>query len=103
MIVQHEYGIYGGRTATRCSRCSPRSSHPTIVVLHTVLDPDDAQRRVLERVAAEASAVVVMTETARRLLASDTASTWTKVSVIPHGVPEWIARRRSRRRPHARC
>jgi glycosyltransferase involved in cell wall biosynthesis len=63
---------------------------PSIVVLHTVLEePTSHQRRVLERVAASASAVVVMSDRARSLLATHYDVDMTTVSVIPHGVPEW--------------
>jgi len=63
---------------------------PSIVVLHTVLeDPTPHQRIVLERIAAAATAVVVMSDRARSLLASGYRVDMEKVSVIPHGVPDW--------------
>jgi glycosyltransferase involved in cell wall biosynthesis len=92
VIVQHEYGIYGGPDGDEVLEVLARLTAPTIVVLHTVLaTPTAGQRRVLERVTEESSAVVVMSETARRLLAERYRVDQTKVSVIPHGVPEWVA------------
>jgi glycosyltransferase involved in cell wall biosynthesis len=92
VIVQHEYGIYGGPDGDEVLEVLAKLTAPTIVVLHTVLAaPTAGQRRVLERVAEESSAVVVMSETARRLLAEHYRVDQTKVSVIPHGVPEWIS------------
>ena len=71
VIVQHEFGIYGGPDGDEVLRCWPALTVPTIVVLHTVLtDPTAHQREVLEAVVAAAGAVVTMTYTARdRLLA----------------------------------
>jgi polysaccharide biosynthesis protein PslF len=92
VVVQHEYGIYGGDDGDDVLGVLDALTAPSIVVLHTVLrDPTPHQRRVLERVAAAATAVVVMTETARTLLAEGYRVDMSHVSVIPHGVPEWDA------------
>ncbi|MEO8261172.1 MAG: glycosyltransferase [Pseudolysinimonas sp.] len=89
-IVQHEYGIYGGPDGDDVLDVLAALTVPSIVVLHTVLDtPTDHQREVLERVAALATRVVVMTETARALLASSYRIDMDRVTVIPHGVPNW--------------
>jgi glycosyltransferase involved in cell wall biosynthesis len=90
VIVQHEYGIYGGDDGDDVLRVLEALTAPSIVVLHTVLeDPTPHQRRVLEQVAASATAVVVMSDTARALLAAGYRIDMHRVSVIPHGVPEW--------------
>jgi glycosyltransferase involved in cell wall biosynthesis len=91
-VIQHEYGIYGGDDGDDVLRVIEALTSPSIVVLHTVLeDPTPHQRRVLERVAASATAVVVMTDRARELLATGYQVDMTAVSVIPHGVPDWEA------------
>ncbi len=90
IVVQHEYGIYGGPDGDEVLEVLAALTTPAIVVLHTVLaEPTAHQREVLERVAALASSVVVMTETARTLLASGYRVDLARVSIIPHGVPEW--------------
>jgi glycosyltransferase involved in cell wall biosynthesis len=92
VVVQHEYGIYGGDDGDDVLRVLEALTAPSIVVLHTVLEgPTPHQRLVLERVAASATAVVVMSDTARSLLASGYRVDMGNVSVIPHGVPEWEA------------
>ncbi len=92
VIVQHEYGIYGGDDGDDVLAVLEALTAPSIVVLHTVLrEPTAHQRVVLERVAAAATEVVVMTETARVLLATRYRVDMHRVSVIPHGVPEWDA------------
>jgi len=87
-IVQHEYGIYGGRDGDEVVTLLRMLDTPTIVVLHTVLSaPSRHQREVLESVCESAAAVVVMTENARDILMSTYRVAPTKVRVIPHGVP----------------
>jgi glycosyltransferase involved in cell wall biosynthesis len=85
-VVQHEYGIYGGRDGEDVLRVLSELSVPSIVVLHTVLSsPSPHQRQVLERVADAATAVVVMSRTAADRLANGYLVDIGKVSVIPHG------------------
>ncbi|KRE20922.1 glycosyltransferase [Agromyces sp. Soil535] len=87
-IVQHEYGIYGGRDGDEVVTLLRMLGTPTIVVLHTVLSaPTRNQRAVLESVCESAAAVVVMTENARDILMRTYRVTPMKVRVIPHGVP----------------
>lgn len=86
VIVQHEYGIYGGTDGDEVLDVLEALRAPAIVVLHTVLrSPTAGQRRVLERICALAASVVVMTGTAARLLGCY-AVAMEKVHVIPHGV-----------------
>jgi glycosyltransferase involved in cell wall biosynthesis len=88
VIVQHEYGIYGGPDGDEVLDLLKTIGSPCIVVLHTVLPrPTASQRRVLDAVGALASAVVVMTENARGILKSTYGIPMAKVSVIPHGAP----------------
>jgi glycosyltransferase involved in cell wall biosynthesis len=85
-IIQHEYGIYGGRDGEDVLDVMAQLTVPSIVVAHTVLlDPTDHQRQVLESVAEMASAVVVMTEAARDRLLERFDVEPAKVVTIPHG------------------
>jgi glycosyltransferase involved in cell wall biosynthesis len=88
VIVQHEYGVYGGDDGGEVLPLLDQIEVPSIVVLHTVLaGPTSGQRRILESVAAKADAVVVMTRTARDRLATGYTVDMTKVCVIAHGAP----------------
>lgn len=87
-IVQHEYGIYGGRDGDEIVGLLQALDTPAIVVLHTVLTlPSPHQRSVLEAVCALATVVVVMTENARDILLRSYRVNADDVRVIPHGVP----------------
>jgi glycosyltransferase involved in cell wall biosynthesis len=87
VVVQHEYGIYGGPDGDEVIGLLSALTSPTIVVLHTVLEePTASQRAVLERVVELATSVVVMTTAAHEILARRFSVDMSKVSVIPHGV-----------------
>ncbi|MEV0566828.1 glycosyltransferase [Dactylosporangium sp. NPDC050588] len=89
VIVQHEYGIYGGADGVDLLPLLRRLRSPVIVVLHTVLGrPSTHQKLVLEQVVALAGAAVVMTEAARTLLLAEYDVAPDKITVIPHGTPE---------------
>jgi glycosyltransferase involved in cell wall biosynthesis len=86
VIVQHEYGLYGGTDGDEVLEILRGLTVPAIVVAHTVLlEPTDHQRSVLEAVADAASAVVVMTEAARERLCNGFDVDCSKVTTIPHG------------------
>lgn len=86
VIVQHEYGLYGGADGESIAELLERVSVPTLVVAHTVLArPTPHQHEVLARVARAADLVVVMTEVARSRLVSGFDVDPRKVVVIPHG------------------
>jgi polysaccharide biosynthesis protein PslF len=89
-VVQHEYGIYPGADGRDVIPLLHRLAVPSIVVLHTVLArPTPGQKRVLEHIVAVAGAVVTMTTTARDRLLLGYVVDPAKVSVIPHGTPDF--------------
>ncbi len=86
VIVQHEYGIYGGADGDDVLAVLDGLRVPVIVVAHTVVEaPTEHQRVVLNAVAAAADVVVVMTEAARERLCSRFDVDEAKVVMIPHG------------------
>ncbi|CAN5195273.1 glycosyltransferase [soil metagenome] len=85
-IVQHEYGIYGGTDGDDVVDVLEGLTVPSIVIAHTVLKhPTPHQRSVLEAVAALASQVVVMSESASRRLCLGFDIDPSKVTTISHG------------------
>ena len=90
VIVQHEYGIYGGPDGQDVIPLLEALYVPSIVVLHTVLAcPTPRQRVILDEVIAAARAVVTMTETARSRLLDIYGTSPEKVFVIPHGAADY--------------
>ena len=89
VIVQHEYGIYGGPDGQEVVALLEALYVPSIVVLHTVLArPTLRQRTILEGVIAAAGAIVTMTQTARLRLLDIYGADSDKVFVIPHGAAD---------------
>jgi polysaccharide biosynthesis protein PslF len=85
-IIQHEYGIFGGRDGDEVLEILRGIEVPTVVVLHTVpAEPTEHQRVVLERVCELASRVVVMTRAAGERLLSGYDVDEASMRVIPHG------------------
>ena len=94
VLLQHEYGIFGGRDGEYVASLTDGLSQPLVVTLHTVLsEPTPHQASVLAAVCRQAQLVIVMTDTARDLLVSGGACPREKVRVVPHGAPRVIARR----------
>jgi len=88
-IVQHEYGIFGGRDGDDVLDVLAAVRVPVISVLHTVLtSPTPNQRRVLAGVVAASSVVVTMTQTARQRLLDGWDVDPGKVMVIAHGAED---------------
>lgn len=93
VVVQHEYGIYGGSDGDEVLDVLTRIHAPCIVVLHTVLEkPSVHQREILQEIARLAGAVVAMTQTAKALLIHAYSISAEVVSVIPHGVDPRLPR-----------
>lgn len=89
VVVQHEYGIFGGRDGRDVLALVDSLHAPVVVVLHTVLvDPSRSQRDILVALMARAAHLVTMTETARDRLLEHYAADPAKVSVVQHGAPD---------------
>ena len=97
VLLQHEFGIFGGRDGEYVLSFAQELAQPLVVTLHTVLsEPTPHQEEVLTELCAEAELVIVMTDTALRLLVESGACSQEKVRVVPHGAPARIAERAAR-------
>ena len=98
--LQHEFGLYGvwrdGAYDDHCVPMLEELKKPVITTLHTVLPKPEAQiREVVRRIAERSSAIVVMAETAARLL-GEVYGIERPPIVIPHGMPAIVPRGRRR-------
>jgi glycosyltransferase involved in cell wall biosynthesis len=88
-IIQHEFGIFGGRDGSDVLDVARAIRVPTILVLHTVLvNPSRHQQAIIEELVSRSAAVVVMTETARERLLERYEADPGAVRVIPHGAAD---------------
>jgi polysaccharide biosynthesis protein PslF len=85
-IVQHEFGVFGGRDGERVLEVAERLTNALITVLHTVLvAPTPHQRFIVEELGLKSDRLVVMTRAARQRLLRHYDVDEAKVIVIPHG------------------
>jgi len=86
VILQHEYGIYGGEDGDEVLDLVTRLRVPLIAVLHTVPGrPTPGQREVLEQLCAAAAEVVVLSRSAQERLLALYDVDGGGVHHIPHG------------------
>ena len=87
--LQHEFGIYGGRTGSHVLRLLQNLRMPVVTTLHTVLkEPSPEQREITEAIGALSDRLVVMSDGARDLLVKGYGIQRDRIAVIPHGVPD---------------
>jgi glycosyltransferase involved in cell wall biosynthesis len=87
--LQHEYGIFGGRTGRYVLTLLERLEKPVVTTLHTVLaDPKPMQREVVVKVCDRSAAVVVQASKAAEFLTDLYRIKSEKVHVIHHGTPD---------------
>lgn len=88
VIIQHEYGIFGGSDGNFVVDFAAHLDKPFLLVAHTVLPhPTTGQRVILQILARQAAAMVCMTGRSAKLLNSVYDVPPDKIAIIPHGVP----------------
>jgi len=89
IIVQHEYGIYGGTAGSHLLRLLQKIRVPILTTLHTVLDkPTADQRSVIKELGRLSDYLVVMSHNACDILRSTYGINTEKIVYIPHGIPD---------------
>lgn len=89
VLVQHEYGIFGGEEGAYVLDLLAALRAPTVTTLHTVLEaPSSAQWEVLREVVGRSDRVVVMSTRGARLLQKGYGVPARTIDVIPHGIPD---------------
>lgn len=89
VCVQHEFGIYGGRSGRYVIDLVRDLRLPVVTTLHTVLqEPSADQREVMLELAEFSDRLVVMSERASELLRKVYGVSAQKIANIPHGIPD---------------
>lgn len=87
--LQHEFGLFGGPAGDMILGLVDRIAVPLVITMHTVIpEPDRDQQRVMLRLVARASKLIVMSERARFLLCSVYNADADQIVLIPHGAPD---------------
>jgi len=88
VLVEHEYGIFGGEAGEYVLSLVEQLTRPLVVTLHTVLSqPSVRQAEALRALCHRATLVTVFTETARRMVVEARLAPPERVRVVPHGAP----------------
>lgn len=99
LSVQHEYGIFGGKSGAHLLSLLGALRMPIVTTLHTVLgEPSSDQRRVMNEILRLSTRVVVMSNSGISLLGDVHDVPPEKIDMIPHGIPRSPDRERSRAR-----
>ncbi len=88
LCVQHEYGIFGGKSGAHLLTLLRQLRMPVVTTLHTILaTPNLQQRRVMDEILELSNRLVVMTAGGAELLREVHGIADEKIDVIPHGIP----------------
>lgn len=94
VLVQHEYGIFGGAWGEYLLDLVDALTVPYVVTLHTMLlEPSPEQARILRSVCSGAAQVTVFTAMAKDMAIRSGVAPWEQLSVLNHGAPAELQRR----------
>ena len=87
--IQHEFGIFGGVWGDYLIPFIQAVKKPVFVTFHSVLPaPDEQLKNTVGFIAKASRALVVMNARSKKILESDYSIPRSKISLIPHGIPQ---------------
>ncbi len=87
LVVQHEFGIYGGAAGSHLLSLLKEVKMPIVTVMHTLLsDPNDEQRLVMDDLVRRSDRLVVMAQKGVEILQDHYQVSRDKIALIPHGI-----------------
>jgi glycosyltransferase involved in cell wall biosynthesis len=89
VLVQHEFGIFGGKDGSYIISLIRRLNAPVVFTLHTVLkQPSPDQKRITQSIAKYAQKIIVMSHLACRFLSNIYNISDEQLVCIQHGIPD---------------
>jgi glycosyltransferase involved in cell wall biosynthesis len=89
VILQHEYGIFGGNQGENILYFMKNCKKPMVVALHTALPlPSTKMKEVTSKIVELASTLVVLTQSSKNIITNLYPKSNGKLFVIPHGIHE---------------
>ncbi len=89
VIIQHEFGIYGGEAGNYLNTLLQQLRKPVITTLHTILDnPLPEYRNSMDKIIKYSERLVVMSHRGIDMLNNTYDVPREKVAFIPHGIPD---------------
>lgn len=87
IIIQHEYGIFGGPEGENLLYFMKNCKKPILVTLHTTLpEPNLKMKSVTTEIISLASTIVVLTNKSKDIIENLYPDSHKKMFVIPHGI-----------------
>lgn len=88
LVIEHEYGIYGGDCGEYILDLVNNIEIPVITTLHTILrEPNEKQKLIMKVLGEKSVKIVTMAKTTSKLLKTIYGIDPFKIEVIHHGVP----------------
>lgn len=88
LCLQHEYGIFGGKSGSHVLALLRELRMPIVSTLHTILaEPNGTQRAVMDELTQLSERIVVMSAKGADLLSDVHGVPRNKIDLIPHGIP----------------
>lgn len=88
LVIEHEYGIYGGNDGEYILELTENLKVPYVVTFHTILSkPSEKQKFILNRLSSKSIRIITMAKNTIPLLNNMYGTDEKKINVIPHGVP----------------
>ena len=89
VCVEHEFGIYGGKSGSYLLSLLRNLQVPIVTTLHTILsDPDAEQRKVMDELIQLSDRLIVMSHRGVEYLKKIYGVPHRKIDFIPHGIPD---------------
>ncbi len=89
LLVQHEYGIFGGGAGTHLLAMLNDMAVPVVTTMHTVLrNPSDELFKATTKLVDLSDRIVVMAHRAVEILQETYRVSPEKIEMIPHGIPD---------------
>ncbi len=86
--IQHEFGIFGGDYGCYLVPFLEALEKPVVMTFHSVLpSPEEERKKLVQAIVERSSAVIVMAETAVKILNEDYGIPKSKLFVVHHGIP----------------
>lgn len=96
VVLEHEYGIYGGDCGEYILDFVNNLEIPFITTFHTILStPSDKQKYILKTLGNKSQKVITMGKNSIKILMNTYNIPENKIILIPHGVPDIAVRDRS--------
>jgi len=89
LVIEHEYGIYGGKSGEYLLDLIDALTIPFVTTLHTVLSrPNRLQKKIIHYLGLRGQKIITMAANSAVILEDTYGVKPCKIAVIPHGVPK---------------